>query len=144
MKPKHYNICKRTNDGGLVILNVDTIKGFDITPKNSIKYDGIVVNKMVIVNPSFVEKIVKRKIKLKLEKYLKLIISLIDDDSSGDAYREALNDLTRYKSILDHKYKKYLDERYLNVLMKKIQVVEYELKSKILCADTIGTHKARR
>lgn len=140
---KHYNICKKTTDGKLIILNFDAINGFSISPKNNIKYDGIVVNKMVIVNPSFVEKIVKRKIKLKLEKYLKLIISIIDDDDDGDAYKEALNDLTRYKSILDHKYKKYLDDKYLTVLNKKIQIVEYELKNKIISFNNEEKHKSR-
>ena len=46
--------------------------------------------------------------------------------------REALNDVTRYKSIVQYKYMKYLDKKYYEILMKKIEVLEYELKLKIM------------
>lgn len=133
MTSKHYNIVKKNNDGSIVMLSFDKLNGFDISPKNKIKYDGIVVNKMVILNKTLIEKLLKRKIKLKLESYLKLIMRLVEnDDSDGDTLREVLDDLARYKSIIKNKYIKYLDEVYINVLKKKIEIIEYELKKKIV------------
>ena len=133
MSIKHYYI-NRKNNNELIYLDFDKLKGFDFSPKNSFKYDGIVVNKMVIIKPSMIEKVLKRKIKHKLDLYLKLIIRFIesDDSDNGESIREALNDLTRYKSIINHKYKKYLDEKYLKLLLKKIIVLEYELNSKLM------------
>ena len=32
----------------------------------------------------------------------------------------------------DYKYKKYLDEKYLKILLKKIALLEYELNSKFI------------
>ena len=134
MSEKHYYVCKKGNDRQIIYLDYDKLRGFGFSPKNNVKYDGIVVNKMVIIKPSMIEKVLRRKIKRKLDLYLKLIIKFIesDDNSSGDTLREALNDLTRYKNIIQYKYKKYLDEKYLKILLKKIALLEYELNSKLM------------
>lgn len=132
MSEKHYYVCKKGNDRQIIYLDYDKLKGFGFSPKNNVKYDGIIVNKMVVIKPSMIEKVLRRKIKRKLDLYLKLIIKFIesDDGSNGDTLREALNDLTRYKSIIRHKYQKYLDEKYLKILLKKISILEYELNSR--------------
>lgn len=134
MRQQHYYICKKGDDKQIVYLDYDKLKGFGFSPKNNVKYDGIVVNKMVIIKPSMIEKVLRRKIKRKLDLYLKLIIRFIesDDSENGETLREALNDLTRYKNIIDYKYRKYLDDKYLRILLKKIALLEYELTSKLL------------
>ena len=134
---EHYYVCKKDGDIQIVSLDYDRLKGFNFNPRNSVKYDGIIVNKMVIIKPSMIEKVLRRKIKRKLDLYLKLIVKFIESDDSSDsgALREALNDLTRYKNIIDHKYKKYLDEKYLKFLLKKIAILEYELNSKLIVLE---------
>ncbi len=134
MSEKHYYIYKKDNTSEIIYLDYNKLKGFNFTPQNHIKYDGVVVNKMIIIKPSMIEKVLKRKIKRKLDLYLKLIINFIDSDdsSSSDTLREALNDLSRYKNIVEYKYKKFLDEKYLKILLKKIAILEYELKSKLI------------
>ena len=134
MSEKHYFINKKNPNKEIIYLDYDKLKGFNFSPKNNIKYDGIVVNKMVIIKPSMIEKVLKRKIKKKLDLYLKLIIKFIEssDSDNGESIREALNDLTRYKSIIAHKYNKYLDEKYLKLLVRKIALLEYELNSKLI------------
>ena len=137
MKEQHYYVCKKGNEREILYLDYNKLKGFNFNPKNNVKYDGIVVNKMIIIKPSMIGKILKRKIKRKLDLYLKLIIKFIESVGSddGDVLREALNDLTRYKSIINNKYKKYLDNKYLEILYKKIGILEYELKSKIMMLE---------
>ncbi len=134
MNEKHYYVCKKGNNKEIIYLDYDKLKGFDFEPRNNVKYDGIVVNKMVIIKPSMIEKVLRKKIKRKLNLYLNLIIKFIesDDSDNGDALMEALNDLTRYKNIINYKYKKYLDEKYLNILLKKIALLEYELNSRLI------------
>lgn len=131
MKKQHYYIYKKGNEKSIVCLDYDKIPGYRFTPKNQVEYDGIKVNKLIVINPTMIEKVLKRKIKNKLDLYLKLIMNFIEgDDSSSGSYREALDDLSKYKSIVINKYQKYLDEKYLNLLMKKIDYLEYELNRK--------------
>lgn len=132
MKKQHYYIYKKGDNKSIVCLDYDKISGYKFTPKNNVRYDGVKVNSIVVINPSMIEKILKRKIKNKLDLYLKLIVNFIEEDSGNSgAYREALDDLSKYKSVVIHKYKKYLDEKYLKILLKKISVLEYELSQKM-------------
>ena len=134
MKKKNYLLVKDNIERKVARIDYAKLDGFKFNPKNQVDYDGIIVNEMVLMNPSFIENVLKRKTKKKLELYLRFIISLIDNDSntSSDDLREALNGLVRYKGIVENKYRKYLDERYLNSLLKKIDLLEQELKMKII------------
>lgn len=116
-------------------LDFTKLDGFKFKPRNRIEYSSIEVNKVVMFNPSFTETILKKKIRNRLELYLRFIISLIDqddDDTDISNLRAALNDLTRYKEMVKNKYLAYLDKRYAEILMKKMELLEQELKSKIV------------
>lgn len=134
MKKQNYLLVKDNFERAIVDINYTKLDGFKFNPKNQVEYDGVIVNEMVIINPSFIENVLKRKTKKKLELYLKFIIGLIDNDSStsSDDLKEALNGLVRYKGIVENKYRRFLDERYMNVLLKKINLLEQELKNKII------------
>lgn len=130
----HYYITKEGINNN--ILGNLTMDGFDVTPKNNINYGGIAVNKLVIIKQAFIERILKKKIKRKLELYLQFLIDFIDNDSDdGETLREVLNDVTRYKQIVDYRYRKHLGEKYIDLLLKKIEMLEYELKVKIYTID---------
>ena len=134
MKEHKYYLYKKGEDKEIIYLDYDKLKGFEFNPKKKLKKDTISVNKMIIIKPSLIEKILRKKIKNKLNIYLKLIIKHLEDESDddGETLREALNDVTRYKSIVEYKYKKYLDKKYYEILMKKIAVLEYEIKLKLM------------
>lgn len=132
MKKKGYIICKNNNQDSITLINFEK-KGFNFKPLNKIKYPGITVNSLVIVNQSFIEKVLKRKIKKRLDLFVKLMITVVeDDDNDPDDVMKALNELARYKSIIVNKYKKYLDEKYITLLLKKMDFLERELKQKII------------
>lgn len=131
-RQKHYVINKEKYNGKIVYLDNDKFNGFLFRPKNNVSYKGIEVNKMVIISPNFIETVLKRKIKRKLDLYLQYIINLMDeaDEDSSTSIRFALNDLEKYKSIIKNNYQKYLDQKYIELLMKKIALIEHELKVK--------------
>lgn len=133
MTNNRYYITRKNNSVGVdATIDYSKMGGLDISPKNRISYDGIVVNKLVIIKSSFIERILKKKIKRKLELYLKFIMDFIDsDEDDGDSLREALNDITRYKDIINYKYRKYLGDKYIDQLLNKIEFLEHELKLKL-------------
>ena len=133
MKEQKYYLYKKGNNKEIIYLDYNKLNGFEFNPKSKLKKDSISVNKMVIIKPSMIEKILRKKIKNKLNLYLKLIIEFIENDSDdGDSLKEALNDVTRYKSIVEYKYKKYLDKKFYEILKKKIEILEYEIKLKLI------------
>lgn len=132
----NYKITKEQNTKKAQI-EIKKIRGFKIKPLNNVEYEGVKVNRLLIIKPSFVEKVLKRKTKRKLEKYLEFIISILDSDDGNNSGKIAiaLNDLTRYKSIIKNKYRVYLDNLYYELLMKKIDVIEKELKVRKMYLD---------
>ena len=134
MKNQGFLLVKNYNFPKISEISLEKLNGFSFKPRNSIKYEGVVVSKLVMFNPSFTETILKKKIRNRLELYLRFIISIIEDDSDTDIsdLRAALNDLTRYKSIIRRKYLLYLDQRYAEMLLKKIQLLEEQLRHKIV------------
>ena len=117
-------------------------KGYKIKPKNKVKYDGVVVNEMLIIKPSLIEKILKRKISVKLDYYLQYIISVLDDESSDTGKIGAvLSDLNRYREIVKNNYREYLTDKYMELLLKKIELLEYELKKKLMLLEAYNYSK---
>lgn len=115
--------------------NIETdlkkIPGFVFNPQNNIKYDGILIDEVKLTKPELVEKILKKKIKRKLSLYTQLIIELIDSSEEDDGTIDiVLNDLERYKRVINNNYKAYLSKKYLELLHKKIELLENELKTK--------------
>ena len=82
MKSKNYFIDKNSKTGEILYLEYEKIAGYTITPKTKVE-DAIIVNKIVFVNPSLREKIIKKKIDIKT-RYLLRRLTEINEDSSGD------------------------------------------------------------
>ena len=120
-------ISKNSYNGEVVYLNIDNEKGYKIRPKNQLA-EGIKVNEMVFMKPELIKKIVKRKLKNKLEFYLSFIISDTDEDDA----RRALGDLQRYRTFVKEKYTLFLEEKYLSLLNNKFDILERNLKNKIV------------
>lgn len=132
-KERRYIVERHKYNEQNVKFENGKMSGFKITPKNEIMYDGVVVNSLLLMKPSFIEKILKKKNKKKLEYYLQYMILLTEDDNQDPgAISEILNDLSRYKDIVEYKYRKYLDDKYIDLLLKKVNLLERELKTKLI------------
>ncbi len=133
---KNYILIKDKNSNKTFHMTYDKINGFKLKPKKDLKYDGVKVDKMVLINPSFIEQVIKKKVKHKLDMYLQYLITILDDDGNGTTdLRHALNDLTRYKQTIMNNYRIYLDEKYIALLMKKVALIEHELQMKLLVRE---------
>ena len=130
---RNYLLVKNKFNKEIAYIDYHRVSGFKFKPVK--KGDNTIsVNQMVIISPTFIEKVLTRKTKRKLELYLEFIVKLLDEDDDTDitGLRSALNDITRYKDIVMHKYRVYLEQKYYELFMKKLSLLEYELKMKIL------------
>lgn len=133
MKQNNYLLIKNKDTNELVYIDYSKNNGYGFTPKNHIQYEGIKVDKLVLIKPTFVEKVLKKKIKKKLDLYLQYMIMLLeenDDTTSSSHLGAALNEISRYRSIIINNYRAYLDDKYLELLMQKFALLEHELKVK--------------
>lgn len=134
--------AKNKYEGKIISVDTKKKKGYKVKPKNKVKYDGVVVNEMFVIKPSFVEKIIKRKVGAKLDSYLQYIIKMLDDEScDASSTNVVLSDLNRYKEMINNNYKQYLDQKYVELLLKKVELLEYELKKKLIQLNTYNYAK---
>ncbi len=133
MKSEQFVLIKshKTKD---IYIDYKNMAGFKVKPKNGKRYGGVEVNEMLIIKPDFIDLILKRKIGKKLEGYINYLIEVIDDDGDGTdgaKLAQTLNDIDRYRTTINNTYRKYLDEKYLDILLRKLKMVEVKLNEKM-------------
>lgn len=131
MEKRNYVLIKKNKNKEIIYIDYDKLQGYKLTPRNKVKYKGILVNKLILIKPSFIEKILVKKTKRRLEKYLYYIINYIEDEDDTDKIEIVLNELSRYKKMIENNYRIYLDKNYYNLLLKKINLIENELQEKL-------------
>lgn len=124
-----YILSKTSDKHTTIIVKIDETKGYRFTPKNEIKYDLLISN-IIIVNNKLKEFILIKRDKKKLELFFEFVTS--DDDESAGVADIVLDDLKRYREIVRYKYRKHLNDKYINILLKKLNLIEKELKTKQL------------
>lgn len=134
MNKRYYIVDKNNKEIIHGYIDYEHINGFHIKPKKSIHYEGIEVGHLTLVEPDLIKKVLKRKIKRKLNTYLSFLMNIIDeDDDDSEAVELVIDDMERYKAIIINKYSKFLDKGYLTSLLKKVGYVERELQRKLRC-----------
>ena len=128
-----FLVIKNKDEKEIKYFEYDKIKGYNITPKNNVKFqDAINVNKMILINPSLIEKMIDKKVKRKFNYLINMLSCLYDsDDTSGEGLYLALDEAEKFRMELINKYKKYMKEETFELIEKKISILEDELKLRI-------------
>ena len=135
MNDLKYLIVKEKNKKEIAYFEYSQLKGFNVLSKNkNIKLkDAINVNKMIIINPSFIEKLINKKINNKIkkdeEKLIDLISIIYDNDSEDPAgsLMQALNEVEKFKREMINKYINYMSKEQIDILDKKVKLLETEV-----------------
>lgn len=127
---KRFVVTKDETTQTITYKEYDSLKGYDFKPKNKLSKEDIInVDEMVIINPSLIEKLISKKCKKTLERILKLISFIYDDDETGEeSVTLALNEIAKFKELLDTKYKEYMKEKEYKLMLKKLEILENEVK----------------
>ena len=132
MKSEQYILIKSQKSKDIVYIDYKDIAGFKVKPKNGKKYGGVNVNEMLIIKPNFIDIILKRKTGKKLENYINYLIEVLDDeDADGAKLAQTLSDIDRYRTTVNNNYREYLNEKYLEILLKKLNLIEEKLNEKM-------------
>ena len=128
---KRFLVIKNKDSKAIKYLEYDKLNGYRVYPKQNVKFtNAINVNKMIIINPSLIEKVIDRKIKHKFNSLINLLSFVYenDDDSTTDGLDLALNETEKFRMETLNKYKSYLTEEKLKLMEKKIEILEDEIK----------------
>lgn len=143
-KKYKYYIDKENKVKEMTFISYDTDKLYLFIPKRQ-KVDEIKVSNILITCPIMIESIVKKKIEMKLDKYVKVIQMLNDDDTDNGTISRILLDAEKFRMKLINEYIKFLGKGYRNLAMEKIDIIINELRERnISNRYAITSEKGRR
>ena len=131
MDKRSYSLSRTSNSAENIYFEYDKVDGYTVNPKTK-KKDSIEVSKIIFVNDSMSEKIIRKKIDKKIA-YLLEQLKLIDDDSNPDegGIKRSLMDAEKLKLQIINNYVKYLGNTYQSLTLKKIQIIINQLRFKL-------------
>ena len=130
MEKKNYFLEKDGKSGEMLYLEYDKIEGYNITPKTKIE-DAIRVNKIVFVNPTLSEKLIRKKIDIKIRHLLNKLNEFNDDGDDESGIQNTLMEAEKLKMMIINNYVKYLGNTYQSLTLKKLQIIINQLKIKL-------------
>ena len=131
MDKRSYSISRDESTAESVLLEYDRLDGYKVSPKTK-KKDAIEVSKIVFVNDSMSEKIIRKKIDKKIA-YLLLQLKMIEENENPDegGIKRNLMDAEKLKLQIINNYVKYLGNTYQGLTLKKIQIIINQLRFKL-------------
>ena len=125
---KRYVIEHKGEEKKLTYHNVKIV-GLSVTPKNNVKDLTIKADKIILIDPNLCETYIRRRINKKIDKVIKFMIKILNDEDTtdGDAGL-VLDEVNKLKGIIINKYKEYMLESEYKTLLTKLILIEEEFK----------------
>ena len=132
-KEQKFLVIKNKDEKTIKYFEYSKLSGYNIKPKNNIKFeDAINVDRMILINPSLIEKMIDKKVQRKLNSLINMMSIVCEsDDESGEGLYLALDEVEKFKGEVFNKYMKYISAEKLSLIEKKIAILEDELKLRI-------------
>ena len=118
-------ILKNDDEEKKVLLYKEQ-SGYSFSPKKGYKR----VKKITVLDADMVSSILENKIVKAYNRMLRIVYNLVtsgDETTSGDVL-VAYTELDRIRNILLYKYNQYLKKEFIEKYMKKLYILELELK----------------
>ena len=96
-------------------ININIDGAYKFKPK---KYD---VNKVMLVEPSFVNKIAKKNLQKKLDTLLKQVDIVLNDETDDEGGNYVFGEIDRMQGLVITLYAQYLEPEYLSLVMMKLE-----------------------
>ena len=109
------------------MININMDDAYDFTPKKKDKFN---VNKVMLVEPSFISKIAKKNLQKKLNTLLKQIQIVLDDETDDEGAGYVLGEIERMQALIITTYAKNIDNEYLSLIMLKLDALKNEVAIK--------------
>ena len=126
-----FLIVKDNESKEIQYFDYDKVNGYNLYSKGNTHFeDAIDVNRIIIIKPTFIEKIATKKMNQKFQKFLNMVSVVCDaeDDENGGLYQIVLDEANKLRMELINKYKKYISQEKFELMLKKIEILEEEIK----------------
>ena len=127
---RNYYLHKNKKTGEIVYFEYEKIKGYPITPKTKIE-DAIEVSKIMFVNPSLKEKLLKKKVEIKIRYLLKLLEIMDTEGADEGTIKQSIIEAEKLRVNILNRYIKYFGNTFGSYSIKKINIILNQLKIRL-------------
>ena len=131
-----YSVDNKKKNKNRLIDKTELIEleGFMMGSKNKVyKINGNKVRDIKVIDKNLASSLVNKQVSKKYEKLINYLTELlIDDDDSGDTYKEVLNQIEKFRQEIKNKYRKYLKQKELETMSKKLIILQKEANKRLL------------
>ena len=126
---KFVNKAKLVDKNELLSVN-----GFMMaSSKKKFKIDDSSIDNIKVVNKRLANPLAAKKVEKKYNKLIVILTDLlIDDDDSGDSYREVLNQIEKFRLEVKNKYREYLKRNELEKMSHQLKMLQKEAMDKLI------------
>ena len=130
-----YVISKYSNIGNL--LDLDKLSNLVSFPMSFNKkvfiINGCKITDIEICNKKMAYPIASKKASKKYRDLIKILTDLlVDDDDSGESFREALNQIERFRIMIKNKYRNFLTKEEIETMSKQLIILQKEAKKRLM------------
>ena len=138
---KCFTIKKLNSSCELKDFDYD-IKGLNYPVKKG-KSGALKISKLTIVSPDITTSLICYNFNKKYQKIVECFFnnSNFDDDTSGTNLMLALDEVARLRTIIINKYQKFLKKKESEELLKKLKLLENEIRVKIIDFKMLKTQE---
>lgn len=124
-------VVKRKKKWKKIDEPLKNIEGFKYNSKVADKYN---IDNLNIVKPEIISSLIINNFDKKYKKILKVYLKALeaDDDTTGGILMMALDEVARLRTIIINKYNKVLKNKEIENLLKKLKIMENEIRIKII------------
>ena len=126
-----YILVKKNNFKKYSNLNLNN--SYDVKKKKDRECLGIIK----IYDKKLITRAIKKNFDNRFKKILELMIKIDEEDDSGEGYLLLLDETDKFKKELMSKYRDFLRKEQLDFLNRKIELLEKEMKNKLLAIEMI-------
>lgn len=144
---KRFIVKKEAASDVITYCEYEKLKGYNVKPKEGVSFEDMInVDKMIIINPSLIEKLVSKKCSRNLEKILNMMTLIYDDDSDDTGVGLVLDEVEKFKTILMNRYRDYMKKEQYNLYLKKLEIIksELELRRQVLYENAYLNEKGKK
>lgn len=113
--------------------SIKELSGFIMTSKKGFMISGVLVLNLEIMNKKLANGVVSKQVLKKYNKLIELLTELlISDDESGEAFREALNHIEKFRLEVKIKYREFLKKQELEMMSKQLTLLKKEADRRMI------------
>ena len=125
-----YLIKKNKKTNEIIYMEYD-LHGYKFSPKSK-KEAYLDVKEVTVINPELIDSILSIKFNKIFNKLFNKVVDVLNDDASESDTMMVLGEVELLRGILLNKYQNFLKFEKEELFLKKLRLLENELKVKIM------------